>query len=62
MSLKILEITLQTFVKAACAFIYWLLYSLEPMSCYGEVCTDIKLSDMSQLIVLDSKESEGLFC
>lgn len=32
------------------------------MSCYGEVCTDTKLSDVSQLIVLDSKEPEGLSC
>lgn len=60
---KILEITLWTFVKAACAFIPWLLYSLEPVSCYyGEVYTDITLSDVSQLIVMDSKEPEGLSC
>lgn len=63
MSLKILEMTLWMFVKAACAFIHWLLYSLEPMSCYyGEISADIKLSDVSQLIVLDSKEPEGLSC
>lgn len=63
MSLKILEITLWTSVKAACAFIHWLSHSLEPVSCYyGDVCADLKLSDASLLIVFDSKEPEGLFC